>query len=197
MSQYTVYTRLRKPFHPLRTAIFVFQSLSPDPLGCNEISLYLWLPVPGKFLAIDRSLNPKGQWEHDVGEDDSSRHSFWTPMSPSSSLWFQTSRSFWCFKNWHYAYCVFQEKSQFHILKLYYPAKHSLFSESVQLSTSQTSIICPPLSRLLTCPWTTWIDLIFFFTVTTFTQINILSKEASYHHSECRISIRAANRSMY
>lgn len=67
------------------------------------------------------------------------------------------------------------------------PLEH--FSNFNNLPTTVT-IVDLPMDHL------DWLD-IFLYIDYLFTQINILSKEASYHHSECRISICAANRSMY
>lgn len=198
MCQYTVYTRLRKPFHHSRIAIVVFQSLSPVPLGCNEISLYLWLPVSGKLLAIDRSLNPKGQWELDVGEDERAagapsghrcfRH--FTMVSDFQIFLVFQKLALWILSVpreiavWHFK--VILPSKTFFIFGIS-PVEH--FSNFTNLPTTVTTL---DLSR----DHLDWLD-IFLYTDYLFTQINILSKEAFYHHSECRISIRAANRSMH
>lgn len=128
-NHYTVYIRPRKLFHYLRTVLLGFHTLFPVPVYCNKTSFYLWLPVSRKFLAVHCSLYFRSNWElgidsiTNVGDSEEYK---WLLLNRflKSSLWFQTSTSFWCFKSGIINIVCFKRNCYFIFLKSGYLVKH-------------------------------------------------------------------------
>lgn len=198
-SQYTVYTRLRKPSHHLRrTTILVFQSLLSVPLGCcNEINLCLWLPVSGKFLAIDHSLSPRrtlGPW----------RRWGWEQLvlldTDISAIFIMVSdfQVFLMFQKLALWILSVPRETVVSCFKVILPSKTFLIFGISPVEHFSNFNNLPTIIMVLDLS-TYHLDLLdtFLYIGYLFTQINILSKEASHHHSECSFSILAVNRSTY